>query len=147
MHDDDAPQAPESPGLDALAAQAADLENGALPPELRPLPPEKVKADAADELFGALLMARLVVAPMFVWWDEFEAVWTDKALQGIADGGAQVMERHGWTMDGAWTQFGPYIALAGATLPPALVTYRAIQARKAQAPATLHADDAEGVRP
>jgi hypothetical protein len=40
------------------------------------------------------------------------------------------MDKHGWTMGEMLTAYGPYIALIGATLPPSLVTYQAIKARK-----------------
>lgn len=53
-------------------------------------------------------------------------------MRGIAEGGAAVMERHGWTLDEAWGKFGPYIALLGATLPPSLVTWQAVQNRRQQ---------------
>jgi hypothetical protein len=93
---------------------------------------------AQAELFGALQMARMMVAPMMGWWDQFPKVWSDETLQSIAEGGAMVMQRHGWTMGGVMGQFGPYIALGGATIPPALVTYQAIQHRKAEQEARRH---------
>lgn len=106
---------------------------------------------AAEELFGALQMVRMMAAPMMGWWPQFGEVWGDPTLRGIADGGAAVMERHGWTLGDAWGQFGPYIALIGAVLPPSLVTWQAVQQRRLEArrppPRRMPPEDAEGVRP
>lgn len=120
-----------SPGLDALAAQAAAIE-GAAAPAAPGQGAGVPQLSTADELRAALEMARLVVAPAFRWWPDFGAVWSDGTLRGIADAGAAVMERHGVTMGEVWSQWGPYIALAGATLPPSLVTYQAMAERKEQ---------------
>lgn len=120
-------------GFDVLAAQATELETSALPAAQRPAAeptPQQQAEDTAAELRGALEMARLMVAPMFGWWSEFGHVWSDATLQGIATGGAAVMQRHGWTMGEAFSQFGPYIALGGALLPPCIATHQAIKARR-----------------
>ena len=106
---------------------------------------------AAEELFGALQMVRMMAAPLMDWWPAFGDVWSDAALRGISAGGAAVMQRHGWTLGDAWGQFGPYIALVGAVLPPSLVTWQAIQQRREEArrpPARrVQPEEAEGVRP
>lgn len=94
---------------------------------------EKAAADAAAELLGALQMARMMVAPMFAWWPEFGETWGDQTLQGIAQSGGEIMRRHGWTMGDVLGQYGPYIALAGSTLPPAWVTWQAIKVQKERA--------------
>jgi hypothetical protein len=88
--------------------------------------------DNAAELLGALEMARMMVAPMFSWWADFDRVWSDSTLKGIAQGGGAVMERHGWTMGGVLGEWGPYLALIGATAPPAFATYKAIQAHQVE---------------
>lgn len=149
MSDADAPQAPESLGLDALAAQAVELETGALPPGMRPPEPAQVIADSSAELLGALTMARLLVAPMFEWWPKFGDTWSDGTLQGISTAGAQVMERHGWSLGDLMSSWGPYIALALATAPPTMVTLQAIKAEKARQamPRAEPAEAEEGVRP
>jgi len=118
-----------------LLQEANALEGGA------PVPgtPAAEQAQAADlatttaELESALQMARLLVAPMFQWWPHFGDTWNDGTLKGIATGGALVMQRHGWTMTEAFERFGPYIALAGATLPPTLATWGAIKQARAAA--------------
>lgn len=120
-------------GFEHLAAEAAAIEGG--PPI--PGTPEAAQSEAATlattqaELFQALGMARMLVAPMFRWWPSFGDTWGDNTLNGIAAGGAAVMFKHGWTMGDLFAEWGPYLALAGATIPPSLVTYAAIKQQKA----------------
>ncbi len=128
-----------SAGLDAIAAQAADIELGALPAGERPPTADQVVATTAAELLAVLTMARMMVAPGFEWFDRFEATWSDAALAKIADSGAAVLELHGITMGGLFEKYGAYIALAGATLPPAVVTYQAIKLRQIEAKAPREA--------
>lgn len=125
-----------APGFEDLASEAHTLESG------QPAPgtpgATQIAADlvqqTALELEQALVMARLMVAPMFKWWAGFADTWSDKTLQAIAAGGAAVMVKHGWTLNDLFSTYGPYIALGVATLPPTMVTYAAIkQQRKAQA--------------
>lgn len=126
----DAP--PASPAFDALERQAlaieANLAGVSDPGQAEAAP----TIDNAAELLGALQLARLMVKPMFRWWPDFEATWPDATLQAIAEGGGQVMAKHGWTMGGLMNEFGPYIALGVATVPPVMVTLSAIKARKAE---------------
>jgi hypothetical protein len=127
--------APDAPGqadpLAAIAAEAARIEGEAAPPAVDGPPPPPTLT-TAQELRGALDMARLMVAPMFGWWADFPRVWSDATLQGIAEAGGAVMDRNGWTMGGVWSEFGPYIALVGATAPPAFATVQAIKAHRVQ---------------
>lgn len=111
-----------------LEAQAKALE-GAAAPVVGQAPAAAVDTTDA-ELLAALTMARVMVAPMFGWWPDFGQVWSDQTLQGIAGAGAAVMRRHGLTMAGVMGEWGPYLALIGATAPPAFVTYKAIKDRK-----------------
>lgn len=46
-------------------------------------------------------------------------------MQAIAEPGAEIMRRNGWTMADAFSKYGPYLALAGALLPPVMVTVQA----------------------
>jgi hypothetical protein len=118
-----------SPELAGLAAEAAGLEvpaDGAAPGA----PGDAPGVSVSEELLSALVMARLVVSPMFAWWPDFERVWADATLRGISQAGAQVMERHGWTMGQLMGQWGPYIGLIAAAAPPAFVTYKAIQQQR-----------------
>ena len=109
-----------------LAQQAAAVESGA-----EPGAPAVVPIDnTPEELLGALTLCRLMLAPGFAWWPAFGEVWNDAALKGISEGGAAVMERHGWTMGGMLSEWGPYLALIAATAPPALATYQAMHERK-----------------
>lgn len=122
------------PDLSAVEALAGTLE-GAADEQAQAQAQADEQATAQSEaaaLLGALKLARVMVGPMFRWWPDFESVWSDQTLDGISEGAAAVMARHGWTVAGAMGELGPYIALIGATAPPAFVTYQAIQHRKAQ---------------
>jgi hypothetical protein len=132
-----APPDPGAAAFDVIAEQARELDEQAAPPA----PPEAPAAAAPEpvatappappsdsaELFEALDLARVAVEPMFDWWPAYRPTWSDHALHRIADAGAAVMQRHGWTMGGLLNEYAPYIALALATAPPALTTYRAIE--------------------
>lgn len=125
---------PPLPDFSALEAQANALETQGQEDRQAQAAEEAAQAigSATEELFSALEMLRMMAAPLMEWWPKFGETWNDRTLRGIAAGGAAVMQRHGWTMGEAWGQFGPYIALIGATLPPSLVTWAAIQERREQ---------------
>lgn len=95
--------------------------------------PPPIPDTTAAELLGALEMARLMISPGMAWWPAYGEVWNDRTLRGIADSGADVMQRHGWSMGDLLSQWGPYIGLIGATLPPSLVTWQAVKDRREQA--------------
>lgn len=125
---DEAPAAAND-AFAGLQAQAAMIETGAAPGA--PGAPAAAPPDnTAEELLSALTLARLMLAQAFAWWPEFPHVWSDAALRGIAEGGAAVMQKHGLTMGGVLSEWGPYLALIGATAPPAFATYQAMQDRK-----------------
>jgi len=88
-------------------------------------------AQNAMELQGALAMAKLMVKPMFAWWPDFEKVWSDDQIAQISEHGGVIFERHGWSVGGILSEWGPYIGLIAATAPPAVATYGAIKAHKA----------------
>ncbi len=134
-------EVPASPALDALEAQAQALEGAAAPTANVP---QVAASDPAAELFSALQLVRMMAAPMMRWWADYLTVWSDDALRGIAQAGAQVMERHGWTMGEAWNRFGPYVALIGAALPPSLLTWQAIKLRQLEVAAHERAQQTQG---
>lgn len=93
--------------------------------------PEPIKAPPADgledDLFDALKMAQSI-ARGGVWWltaEEFERLWGDSTLHGIARPGAEIMRRHGLDVAGLMSKWGPYIGLAAALAPPAIATVQA----------------------
>lgn len=112
---------------DAAAWSQLEADLGAGEAAPAPVP---VATNTAADLLGALQLARAMVTPLFAWWPDFGQVWNDGQLEGIADAGGQVMDRHGWTMGGAMQEYGPYIALLGATAGPGLATYQAIKAHR-----------------
>lgn len=139
--DTTAVEEPSADGLDHLLLQAQNIDAGQSP-QAAAVPVEVVPSNTADELLGVLTMARLMVAPMFAWWQEFGGVWNDATIKAIADGGGAVMDRHGWSVGEVLGQWGPYIALIGAVAPPSFVTYQAIKAREKEG-ASVSAEQAK----
>ena len=135
-----ADQVDEATSFADLAGEAELIDTGSAVPRtaLATVPPDPVAAQAR-ELLDVLTLARQIVKPMFAWWPEFGDVWADQQLASVADAGALVMDKHGWTTGAMFQEFGPYIALGMATVPPAIATHQAIKARKAQAAAEAQA--------
>jgi hypothetical protein len=132
MDDNEQPQAD---GLESLALEA-DLLDAAPVSEASAAAEAQATQAAANttmELFGLLTMVRGMVFPMLrtVTLDEkmdaLGKVWSDSVLGDAATAGADVMALHGWTIGGAFSRYGPYIALGAALAPPVLAT-RAILA-------------------
>ena len=138
--------------LDALEREAQALE-GAADMAARPAPP--AATTTAAELGEALSLIRALARPAFMDWPAYGVeAWTDKQLAAISSAGGAIMDRHGWTMGELFAQWGPYIALIGATAPPALLTWQHLRTRKAiaeararQRPPDAQSEDADGVRP
>ena len=133
--DDTTPSSTENADFAALVEQAAEIEGAQQQAQEQR---QEVQAASelqqmAKELADALRMVRMMAAPLMRWWPEFMEVWSDQVLQGLADNGAEIMRRNGWTMGEAWNALGPYIGLLGALLPPSLLTWQAIQARRERA--------------
>jgi hypothetical protein len=130
--DDAAAGAADLPGLDHLERQAAAIEQGATAQqaEAEQRQAEQQAGAAAAELLAVLQLCRTIVAPAMTWWPEYGRTWSDPQLSAIAHAGADVMQRHGLSMGELLSTWGPYIALIGAALPPSLVTYAAIKARR-----------------
>ena len=122
-------QAGASAGLDAVLAEAEALESGAAAKveQAQEAQAASEQEQARAELREALGMLRMMAAPAMDWWPMFAKVWSDQQLDAISAAGAAVMMRHGWTMGELMGQWGPYLALVGAVLPPSLVTYQAIR--------------------
>lgn len=118
----DAANDPAPSALDGLIQQA-EANNTPDPEPIKAPPSDGLE----DDLLSALKMAQ-AVARGGVWWltpDEFERLWGDQTLRGIAGPGAEIMRRHGWDVAGLMSRYGPYIALAGAIAPPAIATGQA----------------------
>lgn len=114
----------EAEGIEGAQEQAQAQQQAAA---------EQGQLEASTQaLREALGMARMIAKPALAWWADYEACWSDRQLDAISAAGAAVMLRHGVTMGELFEQYGPYIALLGATVPPGLATYSAIKARKAE---------------
>lgn len=129
--------APDYSGLDALAGEAAGHEQQAsAEAQAAQQKREKTEADTlADDLASALAMAASVAEPA-MWWltpEQFKQYWGESVQRGIAASGAEIMRRHGVSMGDLFTQYGPYIALAGALGPSTLATVAAYKREKAKA--------------
>lgn len=127
-------------GLDALAGEAAGHEQQATADaQAAQQKREQTEADTlAEDLASALAMAASVAEPA-MWWltpEQFKQYWGESVQKGIAGPGAEIMRRHGVSMGDLFTQYGPYIALAGALGPSTLATVAAYKREKAKAIAT-----------
>lgn len=116
----------------ALEAEAAGVDAQGAPPAPGAVAAAVPASNTAAELEGVLQMVRMLAAPACAWWPEFGQVWNDGQLRAIADAGAQVMDKHGWTVGETMSKWGPYVALIGATLPPAAVTWQAVKLKQAR---------------
>lgn len=133
QHDNPDGDADGMAALDALEAEALAIEGAGQQKQAEAQAQQEQSQieSAAAELLSCLEMVRLMAAPALEWWQAYEKVWSDAQLERISVAGASVMVRHGWTMGELMTQWGPYIALVGAVLPPSLVTYQAIKQKQA----------------
>jgi len=118
--------------LEAIEREAAAIE-GAAQAQAAPLPP--AQTNTAAELRGALDMVRVMAAPAFADWPDFGTVWGDRTLEGIAQSGGAIMDRHGWTMGEFLGQWGPYIGLFAAVGPAGLATYQHLKIKRLKAEA------------
>lgn len=126
--------APAGPDLSHLIAEAEGIEGAQEQAQAeRQAEAQAGQLEASTQaLREALGMARMIAAPAMSWWQDYAACWSDKQLDAISAAGAAVMLRHGVTMGELFEQYGPYIALLGATVPPGLATYAAVKARRAE---------------
>ena len=124
---DTTPPEPADP-LAALEAKAAALEQDQAHQDAQPSPQEVHAAKTAKaDLLDTLKMLRGVAGPACHWMteDRFAKTWNDARLGDIAEAGAAIMERHGWTIGALFGTYGPYIALIAAMGAPTLETIRA----------------------
>lgn len=120
--------------LEALEAEAAGVEQqGEAAAEARAEKEAKTEVDTiAADLADTLAMMATVAGPG-MWWltpEQFEKLWGKPVQKAIAESGAEIMRRHGLSMGGLMSQYGPYIALAGALGPSALATVNAYKQAK-----------------
>lgn len=125
-----------SAGLDALMREAEQNEQDSQAQQQAGADKQQQQEldTLAADLRDTLAMAATVAMPG-MWWlsePEFERLWGKKVQASIADSGAEIMRRHGLSMGGLMTQYGPYLALAGALGPSALATVAAYKREKAK---------------
>lgn len=113
--------------LDAIALDAAAIEGEGAPGASQAALPGMGNA---ENIQGALAMAKLMLGPVFAWWPEFDQVWSDGQIQGISGAAGLVCDKHGWNFGEAIGQYGPYLALVAATAPPVIATVSAVKAAK-----------------
>lgn len=116
--------------LESIGADAAQIEGGTAPGATQTTVPGMGNA---ENLKGALDMAKLMLRPMFAWWPEFDQVWSDGQVGAIAAAGGAVCDKHGWNFAEVLGNYGPYLMLVAATAPPAMATMAAIKQAKAAA--------------
>lgn len=131
--------------LDALEAQAQAMEQDAARAAEQPTPQEvEQAANARDDLLDTLKILRSMGGPLCHWMtaEKFAATWNDQRLKDIAEAGAAIMERHGWTVSALMGTYAPYIALIAAMGAPTLETVRAYkEAKYVQKAQPVGADD------
>ena len=130
------PQGDTVAGLDALQREALGAEQqGDTETAQRAEKQEKQEIDTiAADLADTLAMMATVAGPG-MWWlspEQFEKLWGKSVQKAIAESGAEIMRRHGLSMGGLMSQYGPYIALAGALGPSALATVSQYKQAKAK---------------
>lgn len=150
-HDTDTPdttQDESAPDLDAARldaiAAAADAELAPQPLPGQEAPAPEPEPDHAGELRALLGLGVMMAAPALPFIPQ---CYTPQVLDNIAQAGAAVMVKHGWTLGDVMT---PEVTLAAVTLPPtiqAYVMWRQWQADKAQAPAAHGAQQVAQVAP
>ena len=127
---------PKNPALDALLQEANDAEQQEHGQRQEAEKGEQQReADTIEaDLRDTLAMLATVAGPG-MWWlteSEFDKLWGPKVQAGIASSGAEIMRRHGLSLGGLMSQYGPYIALGGALGPSALATVNAYKREKAK---------------
>lgn len=132
--EDQTTQTAGADALDAVILQAEALEGAAVAPAEKAQAEQQAVAvvSAAAELLQALQLLRLIAAPAMKWWEHFAEVWSDAQLIAISEAGAQVMQRHGWSMGELMSKWGPYLALVSAVGLPGLATYQALAYKREQ---------------
>lgn len=121
---------PGEPAENPLYQQLEDMAerataNSAPPPEPPPAP-DHLERDLLDMLTMVQAVAR-----RGMWWltpGEFEQLWGAGTIKAMAEPGAEIMRRNGWTVSDAMGKYGPYLALAAAVAPPAIATVQAYKA-------------------
>ena len=123
-------------GLDALAGlaqaheSAGEAENQASQDKQAKKETDTLAADLLDTLGMCAGMAEPAL-----WWlspAEFDRLWGAKVQKAVAESGAAIMRRHGLSLGDLMSQYGPYIALAGALGPSTLATVQSFKRAKLQ---------------
>jgi hypothetical protein len=115
--------------LDALAAQAAELDAAAAaqaggPEQPQPKPEAEPASDPRADLAGLLATFRELVRPMF---PSVANVYDDPTVGRVSDALAPVFVKHGWSVGelfGAWRE---EIMAAFVCVPVAVATVRAMK--------------------
>lgn len=121
-------------GLEALEQQAEKNEAaGDQAAQQQERKQEKQEVDTLQaDLVSALNMAAAPARPA-MWWltdEQFSQLWGPHVRTAIAENGAEIMRRHGLTMGGLMTTYGPYIGLIAALGPSVAATVTIYKQKK-----------------
>lgn len=105
-----------SPGLAALAADAAALEGAAAPPAIDPASQAQAEARELVQVLASLALPFVA----WKWGEDLAAVYGLREQERIADALGQVAHKRGWSIAGAVGEWGPELALVAALAGPAL---------------------------
>ncbi|WP_455342452.1 hypothetical protein [Variovorax durovernensis] len=113
---------------------------------------EQVTANNESELLVTLQAMRAMAFPMLAMVTDEQRmsalanVWNDGVLGASAAAGAQVLEKHGWSMGSLMGDYGCYVMLVAALAPPIVLTKKILETpkEKPRAPAPAPAPAANG---
>lgn len=133
-------------GLDALEREAGAAEaSGQAQQQQATAKQEQQEVDTLEaDLLDALNMAAAPAKPA-MWWlndEQFESLWGQKVRKAIAESGAVIMRRHGLSLGGLMSQYGPYVGLVAAIGPSVAATvavYKTEKQRQIQGQGATHA--------
>jgi len=122
-------------GLDALIDEAGEREDKEQ--EQQHAGEQKQEKQELDTLKADMLDALEFIATpaqKLCWWltpEQFEQLWGKSTQKAMADPLAKIMRRNGWDVKGIASEYGPYIALGIAVVPPAMATLKVYKEAKA----------------
>ena len=117
----------ENADLDAILVDANEIEGGPAPSSAEV---QAVSVANADQIKGALMLAKVMLSPAFAWWDKFDDTWSEPQIASIGQAAGAVCDLHGWNAGDALGKWAPYIALGVCTAPPVMATVQAVKAAK-----------------
>ena len=122
-------------GLDAILGEiGADEKTAEQAASKAGAKVEQQQLDTLEDEVMELLDVIAVPAKALAWFlqpEQFQQLWGPATRKAMAEPLAAIARRHGWSLKDTLSEYGPYVALALAVGPPAVVTARAYKQGKA----------------